>query len=273
MMAKSESTKLMQSWIFPGVGTLQNRIDEMIRPAVMAGCFITSPTAMVGGLQYHLGGEEDTRQLAELAGISRQDSVLDVCSYLGGPALQLAESYGCSVVGIDISEDFIAAARRIAELAGFSDRVTFQAADARDLAFDDGRFTVVWCQGSLEHDEAWLREFDRVLAPEGRLALTFAIRGGSADAHSPLWTLDDVAAKVHDLGYSIQHLEDLTDRDIKIGWSALDRRLHDGESLFAAALGADWVRDAHGKFADEIHMMRQGQWGNGRIVATKAEAR
>lgn len=263
----------MQSWTLPETGTLQTRIDEMIRPAILAGCFITSPTAIVGGLQYHLGGEEDTRQLAELAGISREDSVIDVCSYLGGPALQLAESYGCRVVGIDISEDFIAAARRIAELAGFSDRVTFQAANARDLDFDDGRFTVVWCQGSLEHDEAWLREFDRVLAPEGRLALTLAIRGSSPNAHSPMWTLDDVAAKVRDMGYSIQHLEDITDRDIEIGWSALDQKLHDGESLFAAALGADWVRDAHAKFAEEIRTMRQGRWGNGRIVARKAGAR
>lgn len=268
---RTELTELMRDWALPEGATLQERIDAMILPAILSGCFIVSPTAILGS-QYHLGGEEDTRQLAKLAAINREDSVLDVCSYLGGPALQLAESYGCRVVGIDISEDFTAAARGIAELAGLANRVTFEVADARAMPFEDGGFSVVWSQGSLSHHDEWLREFDRVLAPSGRLALTFAIRRSNPDASSPKWTLDDVAAIVAGMGYSIDHLEDITDRDIEFGWNALGRKLSEQEALYESALGADWVRDAHAKFANEARQMREGRWGNGRMIAKKAGA-
>jgi len=173
------------------------------------------------------------------------------------------------VTGIDISEEIIAAARRIAELAGFSDRVDFQVGDSMDLPFGGGQFAVVWAQGLSGHSESVLREFDRVLSPGGRLAFTLAIRRANPDADSPAWTLDQVADSVRGLGYSIAHVEDITNRDIESGWEALDRKLHDQHERFAAALGEDWVREAHAHFADDMRRMREGRWGNGRIVARK----
>lgn len=268
-MTKTEIDELIQSWKLPEHGTLQERIEEMIRPAVIAGRFATSPTARLCGLQYHLSGQEDTRQLAELAGISSEDSVLDVLSYLGGPALQLAETYGCRVTGVDIAEDFVAAASRIAELAGLSDRVGFQTGDSQELPFSSEQFSVVWCQGLSGHDETCLREFDRVLLPGGRLAFTLATRGVDPDADSPEWALEEVGDSVRKLGYSIRDIQDITDRDIEIGWNALDRKLNEEHDQFAAVLGEQWVRDAHARFADEIRRMREGRWGNGRIVAVK----
>jgi len=49
----------------------------------------------------------------------------------------------------------------------------------------------------------------------------------------------------------------------------LDRKLSEREDEFAAVLGRDWVFYAHEEFANEIKRMREGSWGNGRIVATK----
>ena len=157
----------------------------MIQPAVIDGRFLASPTATVCGLQYHLGGEQDTVELAELAAITADDHVLDVCCYLGGPAIQLAESLGCRVTGVDLFEKFIMAASRIAELAGLSDRVDFRVGNATNLPFEDRRFSVVWSQCALHHDEAWLKEFHRVLTQGGRLAITFDIRRQNPDRHSP----------------------------------------------------------------------------------------
>ena len=241
----------------------------MIQPAVMDGRFLASPTATVCGLQYHLGGEQDTIELADLATLTADDHVLDVCCYLGGPAIQLAESFGCQVTGVDLFERFIIAASRIAELAGLSDRVDFRVGNATNLPFEDGQFTVVWSQCALHHDEAWLKEFHRVLAQGGRLAITFDIRRQNPDRHSPRWRLQDIVAILQELGYSVDHAEDITERDIELGWKVLDRKLSEREDEFATILGKDWVRYAHKEFANEMKRMREGRWGNGRIVATK----
>lgn len=268
-MIKPELREIIDNWQLADGGPLLERIDRMIHRTLMDGHFGSSPTLIVCGLQYHLGGEKDTEELASLASLTSNDHVLDVCCYLGGPAIQLAESFQCKVTGIDISEKCIAAAHQIAKLCGLCDLVDFRVADAGNLPFEDGQFTVVWSQCSLSHDEAWLREFDRVLAHDGRLALTFAIRRNYPDEHSPRWKLQDIVRLFQELGYSIDHAEDITERDVEIGWKALDRKLSEREEEFVVVLSKDWVRDAHKEFADEIQKMRQGKWGNGRIVATK----
>lgn len=270
-MIKSELQQVIDGWQLPEGEKLLERIEKMIHGTLMDGHFVSSPTAIVCGLQYHLGGERDTEELAHLASLTSSDYVLDVCCYLGGPAIQLAESFQCRVTGIDIAENHVAAATRIAELSGLSGLVDFRVADAGKLPFEDGQFTVVWSQCSLNHDEAWLREFDRVLVHGGRLALTFAIRKNNPDEYSPGWKLQDIVRLLQDLGYSIDHSEDITERDIEIGWKALDRKLSEREDEFTMALGKDWVCSAHKEFTDEIQKMRGGKWGNGRIVATKVE--
>jgi len=263
---------IIDGWRLPDGGPLLPRIEALIRPTLLSGHFGSSATLIVGGIQYHLGGERDTQELANLASVTAGDDVLDVCCFLGGPAAQLAQSLKCRVTGIDISQAFVTAASQIVRLSGL-DLVSFCAADAANLPFQDERFTVVWSQCSLEHDQSWLRELDRVLAPGGRLALTFAIRQGNPNESSPPWTLQDVMGLVHGLGYRIDHAQDITERDIEIGWKALDRKLSQRERDFTAVLGRDWVRHAHQEFAGEIRAMREGRWGNGRIVATKRRAR
>jgi SAM-dependent methyltransferase len=265
----SELNEVIQNWQLPEGGTLLDRIERMIQPAVMEGRFLASPTATVCGLQYHLGGEQDTAELAELAAITAADHILDVCCYLGGPAIQLAESLGCRVTGVDLFERFIMAASRITELAGLSDHMDFRVGNATNLPFEDNQFTVVWSQCALHHDEAWLKEFHRVLASGGRLAITFDIRRQKPDKHSPRWQLKDITAILQGLGYSVDHADDITERDIELGWKALDHKLSEKEGDFTAVLGKDWVRYAHREFAGEIKRMRQGSWGNARIVATK----
>jgi len=217
----SELDETVRNWQLPEDGRLLDRIERMIRPAVMDSRFLASPTATVCGLQYHLGGEQDTAELAELAAITADD------------------------------------------------RVDFRMGNANNLPFEDSQFSVVWSQCALHHDDAWLREFHRVTAPGGRLAITFDVRRQKPDKHSPRWRLQDITAILQGLGYSVDHAEDITERDIELGWKVLDRKLSEREDEFAAVLGKDWVRYAHKEFAGEIKRMRDGRWGNARIVATK----
>ena len=72
----------------------------------------------------------------------------------------------CTVVGLDINEAMISAARRIPD-------VEWQQGNALEMPFPDANFDVVLCQQGLQFFPdrvAATREIARVLAPGGRLA-------------------------------------------------------------------------------------------------------
>lgn len=263
----SDIASIISQWTLSDDGPLLDRIDRMIQPALLSGAFNQSArqsATVILGLQYHLGGAQDTRELAMLADITSDDRVLDVCCFLGGPAVQLALDYGCQVTGIDINETAIAASKRIAGLAELEHLLEFHTADARQMPFPDGQFSVVWCQASVAHDDAWLQEFDRVLKPGGRLAMTIEIRNSPHP-----WSLSAIAERVAARNYTLLQVDDITPRDIEFGWQYLDAKLTANEAMYIEALGEAGVANAHLQFADEAARMQAGEWGNGRIVARK----
>src|SRR5215207_4800584 len=72
--------------------------------------------------------------------------VLEVASGSGGPALHLAEQWGCRVTGVDANESGVATAARAAADSKISGRVNFQVADANaPLPFDEGGFDALVC--------------------------------------------------------------------------------------------------------------------------------
>jgi len=107
------------------------------------------------------------------------------------------------------------------------------------------------------------------ISPSGRLAFTFQIGKNNRDERGSGWRLQDVVRFLQKLGYSVEHAEDITEGDIEIGWKELHRRLSEQEEEFTAILCKDWVRNAHKEFAKEMQEMREGEGGNGRIVAIK----
>jgi SAM-dependent methyltransferase len=138
--------------------------------------------------QFHTRGLAATAELAELAGITADMSVLDIGSGVGGPARFLAATYGCHVACVDLSEPFVDAARYLTERTGQSGQVSFQVASALELPFDDGSFSVVLLQHVAMNisDRARLyREIRRVLKPRGRFA-TFDVVLSSGEPHYPL---------------------------------------------------------------------------------------
>ena len=138
--------------------------------------------------QFHTRGLAATAELAQLAGIVAGMSVLDVGSGVGGPARFLAATCGCRVIGVDISEPFVDAARYLTERTGQSGQLSFQTASALELPFDDGRFDIVLLQHVAMNisDRAQLyREIRRVLKSGGRFA-TFDVVLGVGEPHYPL---------------------------------------------------------------------------------------
>ena len=102
------------------------------------------------------------------------ESVLDVASGTGEPALTLARRLGgVTVFGTDAANGMVAAAQRKAEREALSN-ITFYCMSAERLEFDDNRFDRVMSRfGAMlfEDPVQGLKEMYRVLKPGGRFAI------------------------------------------------------------------------------------------------------
>lgn len=116
-----------------------------------------------------------TDALVAAAGIAEGQSILDVATGPGDPALTLAPIVGSNgrVIGIDPVPAMVAAARREATRLSFTN-TQFEVASADSLPFPDAtfhaalsRFGVMFFPSPLDG----VREILRVLKPEGKLAL------------------------------------------------------------------------------------------------------
>ena len=88
------------------------------------------------------------RLLGEHLRLRSDSHVLDVASGRGGPAVVLAETFGCRVTGVEKSIEFFEVARERADRRGVSDRVEFVLADARDYALERETYDVSMCLGA-----------------------------------------------------------------------------------------------------------------------------
>lgn len=104
---------------------------------------------------------------------SPDDTVLDVATGTAAVARELVRQTGCSVVGLDQSEEMLAEARRRVALAGASSRIELVEGDARVLPFADGRFdalTFTYLLRYVDDPAATIAELARVVKPGGTVA-------------------------------------------------------------------------------------------------------
>jgi ubiquinone/menaquinone biosynthesis C-methylase UbiE len=147
-----------------------------------------SPERLAPLDQFHTRGLAATADLARMTEITSSDRVLDVGSGVGGPARFLAATYGCEVVGVDLSEPFTEAARYLTERTGQAEKVRFETGNALDLPFENDCFDAVFLQHVAMNiaDRAGLyAEIQRALKPGGRFA-TFDILRAAGEPHYPV---------------------------------------------------------------------------------------
>lgn len=114
-------------------------------------------------------------ELVVSAGLRTGDRVLDVACGTGIVARRATRQLGGQgrVVGLDINPGMLAVARSAAAAEGLE--IEWREGDALALPFAEGSFDAVFCQQALQFfpdRAAALREMRRVLAPDGRLALS-----------------------------------------------------------------------------------------------------
>lgn len=128
------------------------------------------------------------RRFLRFAGVRPGLTVLEVGSGSGAVARDLAQAVGPrgSVVGVDPSRTFAAAARRLARLHGLSGRIRFRVGDGARLPFAAGRFDVTLAVTVLLHvdaPETVVAEMVRVTRRGGTVAVQDQDFGTLALAH------------------------------------------------------------------------------------------
>ncbi|WP_300458828.1 class I SAM-dependent methyltransferase [Desulfobacula sp.] len=130
--------------------------------------------------QLHTGGARASLDLFKKIHLSSDAVVLDAGCGIGGSARLLAQQVNCRVMGVDLAERFIEAATFLTRCTRLDHMVTFQQGSILDLPFEDHTFDAVLCQHilmNIEDKSKAVKEFFRVLKPEGKLLLHEITRG------------------------------------------------------------------------------------------------
>ncbi len=145
--------------------------------------------------EFHTRGKESTIEIANLAQLQPHHKVLDVGCGLGGSARYIANEYGCSVVGIDLTDEYVDVAKKLTEFVKLSDKVSFKQGSAIELPFPPENFDIVWTehtQMNISDKEKFYGEMSRVLKPNGRLVFHDVFFGTNKAPYYPTpWAEND----------------------------------------------------------------------------------
>jgi ubiquinone/menaquinone biosynthesis C-methylase UbiE len=119
---------------------------------------------------------DEQDRFLEWLDLSPGKTLLDVACGAGGPALRIAATTGCSVVGIETHEQAVTTATSLAAQRGLAERAEFRSADATGpLPFSDASFDAITCIDAINHFSDRPRvitDWTRLLKVGGRLLFT-----------------------------------------------------------------------------------------------------
>ena len=144
--------------------------------------------------EFHTRGKESTIEIANLAQLHPHDKVLDVGCGLGGSARYIAKEFGCNVMGVDLTDEYIEVANKLTEFVKLSDKVSFKQASAIELPFSPESFDVVWTehtQMNISDKVKFYEEISRVLKPNGRLVFHDVFGTGNLPYYPTPWAEHD----------------------------------------------------------------------------------
>lgn len=228
---------------------------DRLRSALMAlgpADAILQPAQLAALDHFHTRGALATMDLARLAGIQARDHVLDLGAGIGGPARMLASAFGCRVTGVDLSPEFVAAARYLSKRTGQQDQLAFHVGDARDTGLAAASFDVVLLQHvamNIADRAALYREIRRLLPPGGRFATydivsavgapDYPVPWARSAATSFLLSAEATQAAIEQAGFRIRHWQDDSPAAIAF-FNTLANTPPVSEPNLAVVMGADF---------------------------------
>jgi len=250
--------------------------------ACCAAAYAAPAARFLLGDSFHPGGAALTSRLGRALAVGPGRLVVDVASGPGTSALQLARETGCSVVGVDLAPESVAAAGRAAEEAGAADRVRFLCGDAEALPLPDAGADGVLCECALctfPDKRAAVSELARVLRPGGRLALADVVadppRLPAALTTLQAWIacvadarpLEEIAGLLRDEGFAVEVAE-RRDEALAATLDRVEARL--GLAAMLGAVAPDALARGGELVAAAAGALASGALGYGVVIARRA---
>ena len=216
------------------------------------------------------------RLLGERLRLTGDSHVLDVGSGRGGPALLLAEEFGCRITGVELRAAFLAAAEERARRRGLESRVRFVHANARELELAQREYDAAICLGASfvwGGFEATLAALAPTVRPGGHVAVgepywrAWPLPAGYPEPDAPWRPLDETVGALERAGVRptalIASSEDDWDRYESLHWQTLEEWLAANRD----EADADAVRAAHLAFRDRYLRWERAALGWAIFVA------
>jgi SAM-dependent methyltransferase len=175
------------------------------------------------------------RLLGERLGLGQGSHVVDIASGKGGPALLLAQEFGCRLTCVEQAQEFVAAARERVAAVGLEDRIELVEADAADFELE--RYDAALCLGATFAYGGLVPTLERLSSAAPLVAVgepywrTWPPPPESRrPSYGEEWlTLDATVERAESTGVRVVSLiassEDDWDRYESLHWQALDRWL------------------------------------------------
>jgi len=143
--------------------------------------------------------------------------ILDIGCGIGGPALEMASTFGATVSGIDLEAPLITRATADARARGLDGQCQFQTVSIGPLPFPDESFDIVVSSGAITQisdKKSSFIEILRVLEPGGYLSCYEWMRSDKDYS-------DDMAEwfKLEELTYDLKTLDDYGERFVAAGFN------------------------------------------------------
>jgi ubiquinone/menaquinone biosynthesis C-methylase UbiE len=170
----------------------RDNLEETILAALVASGkdpdrLATSDLAPVD--EFHTGGREATIEFAAQMDLAPGMHLLDIGCGIGGASRFVAETYGCRVTGIDLTEDFVRTADALARRVGLQARVSYRQGSALALPFPPATFDGAYMMHvgmNIEDKPALFRQVHGVLKAGGVFAIYDVLQIGVGALSFPL---------------------------------------------------------------------------------------
>ncbi|HET8912334.1 MAG TPA: class I SAM-dependent methyltransferase [Ktedonobacteraceae bacterium] len=152
-----------------------SKFDDQSLKTCCANVYQSDWAKLLLGESFHPGGTALTEYLGATLHLGPNQRVLDVAAGQGTSAIQLAQRFGCMVLGIEYSQAAVESANLAAQKVGVSQLVTFQQGDAEQLPVETSSFDAVICECAFctfPNKAVAAAEFARVLLPGGQVGLS-----------------------------------------------------------------------------------------------------
>jgi ubiquinone/menaquinone biosynthesis C-methylase UbiE len=240
---------------YTGTGELAAAIADSLRKAGRDINALT--TADLGSVdEFHIRGRKATLELAGQLNLGAASQVLDIGSGLGGPARTVAETYGCHVTGIDLTQAFCDAAAVLSSWVGLGSLVSFRQGDATSLPFADKQFDAamtIHVAMNIAAKDKMYAEARRVLKEGARFGVYDILQGEGGEVLFPVpWAREpsishlatpaDMRSLLAGAGFKILHAQDSTEESQR-WFEAIAARAAQGTApavTFQAFLGKDY---------------------------------